>query len=96
MRLAAIILILLFIVFGALFGALNAERIPIDLYFVQPSVPKGALLLAAVAFGWLLGGLVAWFARVPGLRRDLRNAERRLRQIEAQPPAKDAGASGDE
>jgi uncharacterized integral membrane protein len=85
MRLALIIVILAFVVFGAVFGALNAERITVDLYFVQPSVPKGAVLLSAVVLGWLLGGLVAWLARVPRLRRDLRETRRQLRQAQAQP-----------
>ena len=85
MRLALILVILVFIVFGALFGALNAERISIDFYFVQASVPKGAVLLGAVVVGWLLGGLVAWFARVPRLHRDLRETRRQLKAAQAQP-----------
>jgi lipopolysaccharide assembly protein A len=85
MRLALVFVILLFIVFGAVFGALNSERISLDLYFIQPSVPKGALLLSAVLVGWLLGGLVAWMARVPRLRRDLRDTQRQLREARAQP-----------
>lgn len=85
MRLALVFVILLFIVFGAVFGALNSERISLDLYFIQPSVPKGALVLSAVLVGWLLGGLVAWMARVPRLRRDLRDTQRQLREARAQP-----------
>ncbi len=85
MRLPLILVILLFVAFGALFGALNAERITIDLYFAQPSVPKGAVLLSAVVFGWLLGGLVAWLAHVPRLHRDLRDARRQLHQARAEP-----------
>jgi lipopolysaccharide assembly protein A len=85
MRLALVFVILLFIVFGAVFGALNSERISLDFYFIQPSVPKGALLLSAVLLGWLLGGLVAWMARVPRLRRDLRDTQRQLREARAQP-----------
>jgi len=85
MRLALILLVLVFIVFGAFFGALNAERITIDLYFVQASVPKGAMLLAAVVAGWLIGGLVAWLGRVPRLHRDLRETRRQLREAQTQP-----------
>jgi uncharacterized integral membrane protein len=85
MRLALVFVILLFIVFGAVFGALNSERISLDLYVIQPSVPKGALVLSAVLVGWLLGGLVAWMARVPRLRRDLRDTQRQLREARAQP-----------
>lgn len=89
MRLVIIIVILAFVIFGAFFGALNAERITIDLYFWQPSVPKGAVLLSAVVLGWLLGGLVAWLARVPRLHRDLRETRRQLRAAQAgpQPPS---------
>ncbi|HSS07861.1 MAG TPA: LapA family protein [Rhodanobacteraceae bacterium] len=91
MRLALIIVVLVFVVFGAVFGALNAERITIDFYFWQPSVPKGAVLLAAVVIGWLLGGLVAWLARVPRLHRDLRETRRQLRAAQASPsPPSDA------
>jgi len=85
MRLALVFVILLFIVFGVVFGALNSERISLDLYFIQPNVPKGALVLSAVLVGWLLGGLVAWMARVPRLRRDLRDTQRQLREARAQP-----------
>jgi uncharacterized integral membrane protein len=95
MRLALVIVILVFIVFGALFGALNAERITIDFYFAQPSVPKGAVLLAAVVVGWLLGGLVAWSARVPRLRRELRDTRRQLREARAEPKPPSDGPAGD-
>jgi putative membrane protein len=95
MRLVLILVILLFIVFGALFGALNAERITIDLYFVQASVPKGAVLLGAVVIGWLIGGLVAWLGRVPRLHRDLRETRRQLREAQAQPQPPSDGRSED-
>ena len=95
MRLALILVILIFIVMGALFGALNAERITIDLYFAQPSVPKGAVLLSAVVVGWLLGGLVAWFAHAPRLQRDLRETRRQLRQAKAEPQPPSDGRPGD-
>ena len=63
MRLALVLVLLVFVVFGAVFGALNSERIVVDFYFWQPSVPKGAVLISAVVLGWLLGGLVAWLSR---------------------------------
>jgi lipopolysaccharide assembly protein A len=91
MRLALVIVIILFVVFGAVFGALNAERITLDLYFWQPSVPKGALILAAIAVGWLLGGLVAWVAPRPRLHRELRETRRQLKAARAEPqPPSDA------
>jgi lipopolysaccharide assembly protein A len=91
MRLALIIAVILFVVFGAVFGALNAERITIDFYFFQPSVPKGAVLIAAVVLGWLLGGLVAWIAPRPRIHRELRETKKQLREARAEPqPPSDA------
>jgi lipopolysaccharide assembly protein A len=95
MRLALIIVILLFVVFGAVFGALNAERITIDFYFFQPSVPKGAVLIAAVVLGWLLGGLVAWIAPRPRIHRELRETRKQLREARAEPqPPSDGRPDG--
>jgi len=89
MRLILIVLTLLVIAIGALFGALNAGRIALDFYFFQTEVPTGAALLAALLLGWLLGGLVAWLGQVPRLRRDLRAARRQLRDASGAPRTRD-------
>ncbi len=81
MRLGAVVLVLLFAVFGATFGALNAERIALDLYLVDVEVPKGAALLAALLAGWVLGGLVVWTLRVPRLKREVRSARRTAAEL---------------
>jgi uncharacterized integral membrane protein len=85
MRLVLILIVIVFLALGALLGALNAERITVDFYFAQLTAPKGALLLTAVAIGWLLGGLVASVARVRKLRRDHRTTQRRPREAPAEP-----------
>ncbi|TDR39170.1 uncharacterized protein DUF1049 [Tahibacter aquaticus] len=69
MRVVWTIVALLFVIAGALFGALNSEQLSLDFYAVQLSLPKGAALLAAVLFGWLVGGLVLWLAVVVPLKR---------------------------
>ncbi len=79
MRLILIVLTLLVIACGALFGALNAGRIALDFYFFDIAVPAGAALLAALLLGWLFGGFVAWIGQVPRLRRELRAARHQLR-----------------
>jgi lipopolysaccharide assembly protein A len=84
MRLGMVVLILLSIVFGATFGALNSERIAFDLYFTVLSFPKGAALLAFLLLGWILGGLLVWFVRVRHLRRELRKTLRQLRALRAE------------
>jgi uncharacterized integral membrane protein len=78
MRLILIVLMIVVAVLGALFGALNGDRVPIDFYFFRIDAPLGAALLAALLAGWLLGGLVAWIGHVPRLRRELRAARREL------------------
>jgi uncharacterized integral membrane protein len=80
MRLGVVVLILLSIVFGATFGALNSERITFDFYLVAFSLPKGAVLLSSMLLGWVFGGLLIWLVRVRRLRRELRNCQRLLRE----------------
>ena len=80
MRLGVVLLILLAIIFGATFGALNAERVVFDLYVLELSLPKGAALLAVLLLGWICGGLLVWFVRVRRLRREVRKMKRQLHE----------------
>jgi uncharacterized integral membrane protein len=73
MRLILIFLVFAVVTIGALFGAINAVSVPLDLYFVAIDAPLGAALLCAACVGWLLGGLVAWFG-LASQRRQLRLA----------------------
>ncbi|MEO7014755.1 MAG: LapA family protein [Dokdonella sp.] len=84
MRLGVVVLIVLSIVFGASFGALNSERIAFDLYFTEFSFPKGAVLLAFLLLGWICGGVLVWLLRVRSLRRELRKCQRQLRDAKAE------------
>ena len=83
MRLILIVVVLLVVGLGALFGALNPGPIAVDLYFAQVQLPTGLALLGCLLLGWLLGGLVAWFGQVPRLRRELRKARLQLREPRA-------------
>ena len=60
MRLITIILVLVFVAAGLVFGALNADLVRYDLGVTHVEFPKGASLLVAMLIGWLLGGLTAW------------------------------------
>jgi uncharacterized integral membrane protein len=90
MRLILILLILAVTAAGALFGAINGARVPVDLYFTAIEAPVGASLLVAALAGWLIGGLVAWLGLAP-LKRRLRAARRELQTLRAQESS--AGAS---
>ena len=81
MRLGVVVLILLAVVFGATFGALNSERIVLDLYLTEVVLPKGAALLAFMLLGWIFGGLSIWLVRVRALRRELRAVRRSLSDL---------------
>ncbi len=81
MRLGMVVLLLLAVIFGVTFGALNSERTLFDLYVTEISFPKGAALLAFLAIGWILGGLLLWFLRVRRLQRELRTARRALHEL---------------
>lgn len=99
MRLGLILLVLLFAVAGAAFGALNSERIAFDFYFAVVNIPKGAAFLCAVLVGWLLGGLAIYLRLVLRLRRRVRLLVRELKQREvirraSDPPAPTSPESG--
>lgn len=82
MRLLIIFLVLIFAIAGAVFGALNGERIAYDFYFITAAVPKGAALIAAGLAGWLIGGIVVYFGLVLRLRRRVRTLARELSAAE--------------
>ncbi|MFC4822606.1 lipopolysaccharide assembly protein LapA domain-containing protein [Dokdonella ginsengisoli] len=88
MRLILILSILLVVVAGAWFGALNATSVDLDFHFFRLQAPVGFALLAALLIGWLLGGLAAVAGPVPRLRRELRRLRQELRETRAAPPAK--------
>ncbi|MBO9664513.1 lipopolysaccharide assembly protein LapA domain-containing protein [Dokdonella sp.] len=89
MRLILILLILLVVVAGAWFGALNATSTPLDFHFFRLEAPIGFALLASLLLGWLLGGLVAWLGPTARLRRELRRLRQELREARAQPAKTD-------
>ncbi|MCE5232347.1 MAG: DUF1049 domain-containing protein [Mizugakiibacter sp.] len=84
MRLAIVLVFLLFAVLGAAFGAVNADSVGYDFLIGRADLPKGAALLAALLLGWLLGGVLAWAGLTVRHRRRVRDL--------ARTPAEAAGA----
>lgn len=74
MRFIFALLILLFALFGILFGALNYDSIDLDFYFFAFHFPKGAAILIALLSGWIIGGAVLYFGVVLRLQSRLRRA----------------------
>jgi len=92
MRFGIILLVLLFAGAGALFGAMNSERIVFDFYFAAVPLPKGAALLAALLLGWFVGGLAVYLGLVLRLRRRVRTL---ARELQRRPHEADAGSVPD-
>jgi len=85
-RLGFILLLAVLALLALLFGAMNNDRVPLELAFLRFNAPIGLALVVAFATGMLLGVLwrVAWVADLlterGRLRRALRIAEARARQ----------------
>ena len=74
MRLLRIIAAVAFVALGALVGALNPQRVTLDLGFAGIEAGLGVLVLAALLAGALCGGLMLALGVVIPLRRALRRA----------------------
>ncbi|MDA3913944.1 LapA family protein [Oleiagrimonas sp.] len=79
MRYLILLLLLVCLALGVVFGALNAELVGLDFGFVRLNLPIGASLLSAVILGWLLGGFTAWWGVNARHRRSRRGRDRKPR-----------------
>lgn len=84
MRLFRLLAALLFVAFGAVVGALNPQRVTLDLGFAGLDAGLGVMLLAALLAGALCGGLVLALGVVVPLRRELKRE--RAREESPRPP----------
>lgn len=75
MRALVVVLVIAFLIFGAVFGALNPQVVAYDFGFAQLQAPKGSALLVALLIGWLLGGALCWAGS--GLTRQPKPISRR-------------------
>jgi putative membrane protein len=66
------------IVIGLLVGTLNADRVQLDLLWVQFELPLGLAILAGFSVGLVLGLAAIYIVRVLPLRRQLRKARTAL------------------
>ncbi len=80
MRLLQLLLALLFVAAGVVFGALNPQTTMLDFYYLHQSVGVGVALLVALLIGALLGGMAISVGVVWPLRRKLRQAHKRQAQ----------------
>ena len=69
MRLIKSLIALCFVVLGVIFGALNKQRVHVDLWFDAIDGRLGLILLTVLLLGALIGGLVVTAGVVWPLRR---------------------------
>lgn len=74
MRALIAVLVVVFLLLGVVFGALNPERVDYDFLFAHFRLSKGVALLAALLIGWLLGGSLCWAGSGLLRRRGARKA----------------------
>lgn len=77
MRIVFLLLALLFLAVGIVFGALNPAPVTVDFYWLQAPISLGFGLLVAALIGAIAGGLVLTVSVIWPLRARLRKAQRR-------------------
>lgn len=75
MRLVRLIAAFACIVLGAIVGALNTQRVVLDLGFTTVPTSLGLGILLALLLGVLVGGTILAIGGVAPMRRRLRRAE---------------------
>ena len=71
MRLIKSLIALCFVVLGVIFGALNKQRVHVDLWFDSMDGRLGLILLSVLLLGALIGGLAVMAGVVWPMRRRL-------------------------
>ena len=91
MRIISYILLLVIVLFGMTFAALNSESVTINYYFDQSSLPLSLLLVLVFAFGCLIGIIVGLWLLIKSkfnnhrLRQRLTWAEKEIDNLRAIP-----------
>lgn len=84
MRLVRLIAAFACIVLGAIVGALNTQRVVLDLGFTTVPTSLGLGILLALLLGVLVGGTILAIGVVAPMRRRLRRAESATRMARHQ------------
>ena len=80
MRLIPLVLGLLFLLSGILFGALNADQVALDFYWFHLTLPLGVALIGFALIGAMAAGLLLWLTVIWPQRRRISVLARRERQ----------------
>lgn len=86
-KLGFILMAIVAIVIGLLVGTLNADRVQLDLLWVQFELPLGLAILTGFSIGVILGLGGIYIARVLPLRHQLRKARSALAKQDSTDPS---------
>jgi putative membrane protein len=89
MRLIKSLIALCFVILGVVFGALNQQRVRVDLWFDAVDSRLGLVLLTVLLLGALIGGLVVTAGVVWPLRRRIHQSGSRNSGPDSQELASD-------
>jgi lipopolysaccharide assembly protein A len=81
MRFIMTIFYLCLMIFGVSFAALNAEVVTLNLYFKTLSLPISVWMIAAFAFGIIMG-VIIFLGRYWGLKSKFRKTKHALQLME--------------
>jgi len=81
-RLVSALVFIVAMVAGLLVGTLNADRVRLDLLWIQLDWPLGLLLLMALALGILVGSFLSYVLQVLPLRLKARRARRSAEDVQ--------------
>jgi len=90
-RIFSLIVLLIVLVFGASFAALNAGLVPLDFYYGSIQLPLSLVLVFSLVSGVLLGlmaalgKIIVLKREIKKLRRDVRNTEKEVTNLRALP-----------
>lgn len=91
MRIVSYFFILVIVIFGVAFAALNSESVTINYYFSQSTLPLSLLLVLVFALGCLIGMIVGFWLLIKAklsnyrLRQRLTLAEKEIENLRAIP-----------
>ena len=80
MRFIKLLLLMIIMIFGAVFAVLNSDSVQVNYYLGSRDLPLSLVLTAVFGAGVVLG-VISGMGRVVGLKREIQNLRRRSEMV---------------